>query len=198
MQARQRTEQDISQLLRVLRVWVDSRVTGEPISRDRKELVIKSVEGQLVALLCGDFWQTLERQLQKFPTRIADLKNAISSSVRHAPIGQSLISRQTDLKPHSTREVCEYLYRLTQHYVDLPLLSIAHEHGMPRQQWVIEFSYRLVNEPSHVQEWAKEDFVAGLHYVLQNPILLRISRFAALVRGTEPAGVVFRGAGRQP
>jgi hypothetical protein len=196
MQSRQRTEQDISQLLRVLQVWVASRVTGEPISRDRKDQVIKCIEDQLIALLCGDSWLELERQVQKFPKCLTDLKNAISSSVRYAPIGQSLISRQADLKSHSMREVCEYLYRLAQQYLELPALSIAHEHGVSRQQWVVEFAFRLASEASQVQEWAREDFVAGLHYVLQHPILLRIGRFAAVVRATEPAGVVFKEAGR--
>jgi hypothetical protein len=38
-------------------------------------------------------------------------------------------------------------------------------------------------EPQEVSNWAGEDFMAGLHYVIGQPMLVRATRFAVLLRG---------------
>jgi hypothetical protein len=179
--SRQRTEEDTSQLLNVMELWSSARVTGDPISRNRKRQILCSLENQLSRVLCGDIWARLERGPLNTPEHFLDIKNAVSSSVRHLGIGTSLLAKRAELPQFGTRDVYQYLNGLATTYLDLPALSIARDHGISRQAWIVEFAYRLVSEPEHIREWAQLDFLTGLHYVLRNPVLCRMARLANLL-----------------
>jgi hypothetical protein len=66
-------------------------------------------------------------------------------------------------------------------FLDLPVFSGGPNHGTNRQQWVTEFVYRLFSAPVSTRGWANQDLAAVFGYLLKNPILCRIGRFAALL-----------------
>jgi len=96
-----------------------------------------------------------------------------------------LVEQRAGLNQSGTLEICRRLSDLTKSYLDLPTFSVSRDHHIARQDWVIEFAFRLVSQPEDVQEWASEDFQEGLRYLLRNSVLLRIARFAWLLRASD-------------
>ena len=183
------SEGDISQLLNVLELWSSARVTGDPISRLRREYIVITLRNQLISMLCGSQWRRLEAELAKQPSRIFDFQHLVATGVRYVQLWRDLIKRHNDFKNLSVREVCELLYYLTRSHLDLPIFSLAQEHGVSKQEWIVQFAFNLMNSPETVRDWSQADFMAGLHYVLRHLIILRMARFAVLSRNVRDSAL---------
>jgi hypothetical protein len=176
------TEHGIIELLNLLELWKSARVTGDPISGRKKQIVLAALENQLMGILCGDLWARLERTLQNSPDHLFDIKNAISSNIRLLEIGRFLMKDAVQVQQLGPAGMCRYLSNLANTYLDAPAFTVP-GYQVPRaQSWVIELAYRLVSEPACVRAWAQADLGAGLHYLLRNPVLVRMARFATLLR----------------
>jgi hypothetical protein len=182
LQPLQRNEKDIADLLDLMQLWEGARTTGDPISQNKKRRVLDALENQLMGLLCGDSWARLERDLHNSPDRLFEIRNAITSNLRLAGIGKSLMEKATELRQFSSAEICRYLGDLTRTYLDLPAFTVPGDRVARDQDWIVDFAYQLVSEPGQVREWVKADLSLGLHYLLRNHTLLRMARFAALLR----------------
>ena len=179
-----RSEAALSQLVNALEVWACARSVGSALGDARKTAVINAFLDEIIRLLCGDEWSKFERQYSRGLKAISDLKNAVSSAARHAPLGRDIVSRQLDFKTSSLNEIVEILCRISRSYLDLPVFSTARDHGVSRQQWVTEFAYRFVSLPESIRGWAQQDFVPAIGYLHKNPVLCRVARFARLLSKT--------------
>jgi hypothetical protein len=178
----QRTEKGITELLNLLELWKSARVTGDPISGRKKQRVLAALENLLIGILCGDLWARLERTLQNSPDHLFEIKNAITSNVRLTEIGRCLMKDAVEIQQLGPAGICRYLSNLASSYLDLPAFTIPGNQVPRDQSWIIEFAYRLVSEPACVRAWAQADLQPGLHYILRNSVLLRMARFATLLR----------------
>jgi hypothetical protein len=179
-----RSETRLSQLLRTLEVWVRSRSVGNPFAVERKAAVKTALTNEIIGLLCGDEWLNWESKYALNLIPLSDLKNFISPAPRHGPLGRDLVSKQPQLQARTVGEIVELLYKLCRSYLDLSVFSTARDHGVSRQEWAIEFAYRMFLNPEAIREWAQQDFVPGVGYLLKNSVLCRAARFTVLVSDT--------------
>jgi hypothetical protein len=184
-QLHQRTERDVISLLDILELWSNARVTGNPLSVDYKEQIVSSLQTHLIELLYGDFWARLERSLSKSTNFLVDLRNDISTDSKLQGIGRDLFAKQAEIRQFNLREVCEFLEQTASKYLDLPPFITTET---SRYRWIVEFAVRLGIEAHRIKEWAGDHLPEALRYVLEHSIILRMSRFAALVRSTTISG----------
>jgi hypothetical protein len=178
------SEADVEQHIAALELWVTARAVGSPFAAKRKAAAVSALLDELVRVLCGNEWSRFEHEYSRGAIAITDLKNFISPA-KHNPIAREIILQQQQLKASSPKEIVEALYRLTCSFLDLPVFSGGQNHGASRQQWVTEFAYRLFSAPTSLRGWAGQDFTAAIGYLLKNPILCRVGRFAALLSTAE-------------
>jgi hypothetical protein len=175
-----RSEADLSRHLSALELWSTARAVGSPFAAQRKAAAISALLDEIVRLLCGHEWWHYEQEYARATIAITDLKNFISPA-KHNPIAREIISQQQQLKTLPPNGIVATLYRLTSSFLDLPVFSTERDHGVSRQEWIIEFAYRLFSTPASLRNWADEDVMAACSYLLKNPALCRVARFAALL-----------------
>jgi hypothetical protein len=189
-----RSEAALGGLINALELWAGARAVGSPFAAQRKAAAISALMDEIVRILCGDEWSKFEREYSRTSIEITDLKNFISPG-KYTPLAREIVLKQQQLKTSPPNEVVEILYRLTRSFLDLPVFSTARDHGMSRQQWVTGFAYRMLSNPDSIRSWATQDFVPSTGYLLKNPVLCRVARFAVLlskatdVNGAKPKAV---------
>jgi hypothetical protein len=141
---------------------------------------VSALQHEIVRVLCGNEWSLYEQEYSDGAIAITDLKNFISPA-KHNPIAREIVLQQQQMKAFTPNEIVESLYQLTKSFLNLPAFTSGPNHGTNRQQWVTEFVYRLFSDPASVRGWANQDLTAVFGYLLKNPILCRIGRFAALL-----------------
>lgn len=142
---------------------------------------------EIIRVLCGNEWSHFEQEYSRSAIAITDLKNFISPA-KHNPIAREIVLQQQQLKESAPHEVVESLHQLTCSFLDLPAFSGGPNHGANRQEWVTEFVYRLFSAPALARGWANQDLAVVFSYLLKNPILCRLGRFAVLLSRAEDAG----------
>ena len=182
--ALERSETHVCQLLHVFELWHDARAIGNLFALRRKHEIEHKLNEEVIRLFCGDEWLKYERLYQDSKLPPSDLGNLISRGVRHGFIGSELLRKHEQLRNQTTTENAELIYRLCRDQLDLPIFSTARDHGVSRQQWLTEFAYRILNAPDSVRNWAQQDFVPGIGYLLRVPVLSRTMRFGVLLAGT--------------
>jgi hypothetical protein len=189
-----RSEAALGGLINALELWAGARAVGSPFAAQRKAAAISALMDEIVRILCGDEWSKFEREYSRASIAITDLKHFISPA-KHTPLAREIVLQQQQLKTSPPNEVVELLYRLTRSFLDLPVFSTARDHGVSRQQWVTEFAYRMLSAPDSIRSWAIQDLVPATGYLLKNPVLCRVARFAVLlskamdVNGAKPKAV---------
>ena len=177
------SEADLDRHIAALELWATARAVGSPFPK-RKAAAVTALLDEIVRVLCGNEWSRFEHEYSHGAIAITDLKNFISPAM-HNPIAREIVLQQQQLKASPPNEIVEALYRLTCSFLDLPVFSGGQNHGASRQQWVTEFAFRLFSAPTSLRPWADQDFTAAIGYLLKNPILCRIGRFAALLSTAE-------------
>jgi hypothetical protein len=177
------SEADIDRHIAALELWATARAVGSPFPR-RKAAAVTTLLDEIVRVLCGNEWSRFEHEYSRGAIAITDLKNFISPA-KHNSIAREIVVQQQQLKASPPNEIAEALYRLTCSFLDLPAFSGGPNHGANRQQWVTEFALRLFSAPSGLRGWADQDFNAAISYLLKNPMLCRIGRFAVLLSRAE-------------
>ena len=178
------SEAALDQHLRALELWATARAAGSPFAAERKAAAVSALLHEIVRVLCGNEWSRFEHEYSRGAIAITDLKNFISPA-KHNPIAREIVLQQQQLKASAPKEVVESLYQLTCSFLDLPVFSGGPNHGANRQQWVTEFVYRLFSAPASTRGWADQDLAVVFGYLLKNPILCRVGRFAALLSRAE-------------
>jgi hypothetical protein len=177
------SEADLNRHIAALELWAAARAVGSPFPK-RKAAAVTALLDEIVRVLCGNEWSRFEHEYSRGAIAITDLKNFISPT-KHNPIAREIILLQQQLKSSPPNEIAESLCRLTCSFLDLPVFSDGQNHGASRQQWVTEFAFRLLGARTSLRGWADRDFSAAIGYLLKNPILCRIGRFAALISTAE-------------
>lgn len=179
-----RSEATLDQHIRALELWATARAAGSPFAAERKAAAVSALFNEILKVLCGNEWSHFEQEYLRGAIAMTDLKNFISPT-RHNPIAREIVLRQQQLKESAPNEIVESLYQLTCSFLDLPALSGGPNNVANRQQWVIEFVYRLFSAPASVLGWADQDLTVVFGYLLKNSILCRIGRFAVLLSRAE-------------
>jgi hypothetical protein len=174
------SEVALDQHIRALELWHSARATGSPFAAERKGAAVSALLREIVRVLCGNEWSRSEQEYADGAIAITDLKNFISPA-KHNPIAREIVLRQQEMKASTPNEIVESLCQLTNSFLNLPAFACGPNHRTNRQQWVTEFVYRLFSDPASVRGWASHDLTAVFGYLLKNPILCRIGRFAALL-----------------
>jgi hypothetical protein len=174
------SEAALDQHIRALELWATARAAGSPFAAGRKAAAVSALLHEIVRVLCGNEWSRFEHEYSRGAIAITDLKNFISPA-KHNPIAREIVLLRQQLKASPPNEIAEALCRLACSFLDLPVFSGGSNHGANRQQWVTEFVYRLFSAPVSTRGWANQDLAAVFGYLLKNPILCRIGRFAALL-----------------
>jgi len=174
------SEAALDQHIHALELWHSARATGSPFAAERKGAAVSALLHEIVRVLCGNEWSRFEQEYADGAIAITDLKNFISSA-KHNPIAREILLRQQEMKASTPNEIVESLCQLTNSFLNLPAFTGGPNHGTNRQQWVTEFVYRLFSDPASVRGWASQDLTPVFGYLLRNPILCRIGRFAALL-----------------
>ena len=177
------SEADLDRHIAALELWATARAVGSPFPK-RKAAAVTALLDEIVRVLCGNEWSRFEHEYSRGAIAITDLKNFISPA-KYNPIAREIVLQQQQLKTSPRNEIVEALYRLTCSFLDLPVFSGGQNHGASRQQWVTEFAFRLFSAPTSLRPWADQDFTAAIGYLLKNPMLCRIGRFAALLSTAE-------------
>ncbi len=180
------SEADLDRHVVALELWINARAVGSNFGAKRKAAAVTALLDEIIRVLCGNEWSRFEREYSRGAIAITDLKNFISPA-KYNPIAREIVLLQQQLKALPPNEIAEALYRLTCSFLDLPAFSGGPNHGANRQQWVTEFAYRLFNAPASLRGWADRDFMAAIVYLLKNPMLCRIGRFAVLLSRAEDA-----------
>ncbi|MGB9233877.1 MAG: hypothetical protein WCC04_05645 [Terriglobales bacterium] len=180
---RDRTETDLGQIIKSAEMWSQSRLSGNLLANQRRNTAVGHLKDAIIGLLCGDEWLECELRHRRMGTLPHSLEHMISTKPYHALVGGALVKQRSAFPYLSIREIAQIVYRLSKNYLNVPVFSLAREHGVSRQEWITELCVRLMYEPQEVSNWAGEDFMAGLHYVIGQPILVRATRFAVLLRG---------------
>lgn len=178
------SEAALDQHLRAFELWATARAAGSPFAAKRKAAAVSALLHEIIRVLCGNEWSHFEQEYSRGAIAITDLKNFISPA-KHNPIAREIVLQQQQLKESATNEIVESLYQLTSSFLDLPAFSGGPNHGANRQRWITEFVYRLLSAPGSARSWANQDLTVVFGYLLKNPILCRIGRFAALLSGSE-------------
>ena len=178
------SEAALDQHIRALELWAPARAAGSPFAAERKTAAVSALLQEIVRVLCGKEWSHFEQEYSRGAIAITDLKNFISPA-KHNPIAREIVLQQQQLKESALNEIVESLYQLTCSFLDLPAFSGGPNHGANRQRWVTEFVYRLFSAPALARGWANQDLTVVFGYLLKNPILCRIGRFAALLSRSE-------------
>lgn len=174
------SESALCSLINAIELWAAARAVGSPFAAQRKAGAISALMDEIVRVLCGDEWSRFEREYSRASITITDLKNFISPA-KHTPLARELLLKQQQLQTSSADEVTEIVYGLTRSLLDLPVFSTARDHGVSRQQWVTGFAYRMLSAPDSIRSWATQDLVPAIGYLLKNPVLCRVARFAVLL-----------------
>jgi hypothetical protein len=182
------SEADLNRHIAALELWATARAVGSPFPK-RKAAAVTALLDEIVRVLCGNEWSRFEHEYSRGAIAITDLKNFISPT-NHNPIAPEIILLQQPLKVSPPNEIADALCILTCSFLDLPVFSDGQNHGASRQQWVTEFAFRLLGAPTSLRDWADRDFSAAIGYLLKNPILCRIGRFAALISTAEDVNSV--------
>ncbi len=183
------SEAALDQHLRALELWATARAAGSPFAAERKAAAVSALLHEIVRVLCGKEWSHFEQEYSRGAIAITDLKNFISPAT-HNPIGREIVLQQQQLKAAAPNEIVESVYQLVCSFLNLPAFSGGPNHGANRQQWATEFVYRLFSAPASARGWANQDLTVVFGYLLKNPILCRIGRFAALLSRAEHVGSV--------
>jgi hypothetical protein len=178
------SEAALDQHIRALELWATARAVGSSFAAERKGAAVSALLNEIIRVLCGTEWSRYEQEYSRGAIAITDLKNFISPA-KHNPIAREIVLQQQQLKESAPNEIVESLYQLTCSFLDLPAFSGGPNHGANRQRWITEFVYRLFSTPASARDWANQDLTAVFVYLLKNPILCRIGRFAALLSRAE-------------
>ena len=188
------SEAALDQHIRALELWASARAVGSPFAAQRKAAAVSALQHEIIRVLCGNEWLRYEQEYLDGTIAITDLKNFISPA-KHNPIAREIVLQQQQMKASTPNEIVESLYQLTNSFLNLPTFTGGPNHGTNRQQWVTEFVYRLFSDPASVRVWANQDLTPVFGYLLKNPVLCRIGRFAALLsiagsaNSAQPKGV---------
>jgi hypothetical protein len=178
------SEADLDRHVAALELWATGRAVGSPFAAKRKAAAVTALLDEIVRVLCGNEWSRFEHEYSRGAIAVTDLKNFVSP-LKHNPIAREIVLQQKQLKAAAPNEIVESLYQLTCSFLDLPAFSGGPNHGANRQQWVTEFVYRLFSAPASARGWANQDLTVVFGYLLKNPILCRIGRFATLLSRAE-------------
>lgn len=178
------SETSIGQLLAALELWSQARTVGNPFAISRKNAAIESLQKELVRMLCGNDWSKQESK-QKQRHMLADFKGLVSHHQKHSYLIRDLFLKEESLRLLSLDEIIDILDRLARSHLDLQVFSTARDHGMSRQRWLIEFTYRMWLNPESIRTWAASDFMPAVGYVLKNGTLARFIRVAYLMSNME-------------
>jgi hypothetical protein len=177
-------EAALDQHIRAFELWATARAAGSPFAAQRKAAAVSALLQEIIRVLCGKEWLHFEQEYSRGAIAITDLKNFVSPAT-HNPIAREIILLQQQLKESTPNEIAESLYELICSFLDLPAFSGGPNPGTNRQKWVTEFVYRLFSAPASARSWANQDLTVVFGYLLKNPVLCRIGRFAALLSRAE-------------
>lgn len=186
IQASVRSVQTIKELLGVIALWANARVTGNLLSSLRRRDVLIALFRRIFRLVSGDKWERAELSFdsQSDGDSIEIIKAAIASSAPERGLAAVLAS---DLPSLVSAPVSQRLFRFSaiiSRFSVIPSLSGLQHFEIDRLinkvQWICEFALRLASYPESVHDWAGQDLEIGIEVLLKAPLLARSARFLVL------------------
>lgn len=199
IQASVRSVRTIKELLDVIPLWANARVTGNLLSSLRRRDVLIALCRRIFRLVSGEKWERAELSFesQSGGESVEILKAAIASSAPERGLAAVLASNLPSLASapvsHRLSRVSSIISRFT---VITSLSRLQHveiDQSINEVQWICEFALRLASYPESVRDWAGQNLEIGIGILLEVPLLARSARFIVLGidRHLGPATVPF-------
>ena len=173
-----RSPEGLSQLLGIVRLWGEARLTGDFFAVSRQREVLRALSQHLFELICGENWARAEATWRDEPHGTTRLQEAVSRRRDEAAVGEILAREVADLVGHGCEERVQLLAKVATRFHLLPS-------GLPEAQvtveWLSEFALRLASDPVNLEAWASERCREGLNRLLEAPVLARAARLLVLL-----------------
>ena len=214
VQTRPRSAAAVEELLSLIRMWSEARLTGA-LSATKRRAVLLSFIHAVFAIVGGENWSAAERMLrvQGEVASLEALKRAVSSKAPGTSLAAKLLMDSEAYAALSTSDrVVQFAAttcRLLQLEVPAPVAAargggdavMRRGSGPQHPEWLCEFALRLASAPQTLQPWVGANLRSGLERLLEQPILARAARFLVLAVDRDPSVVksgddrIYRGGG---
>jgi hypothetical protein len=179
----QKSLAEVNRLIRHHRQWRDAELPGDPFGvRDRKR-VLAAITTAMAVMLAPGHWARFEQRIVGMAAADVDLDHA------QALVGESPAQRSaakaiaTNLWQWNSAET--FIEGFSQ--ATAGLITLA---GMPNALKGARLLLQLASSPGELLDWDEAERNRYLRYVLTDPVLIRVARFAVLGSVEEVAGCV--------
>jgi hypothetical protein len=164
----------VNTLLDVFQRWANARLVGGTLVAGFKRQVLGAIHDQIITMLCGKPWVTVERSTrgQGFvPAGLQRLYSALSSRPHERRVvswfHSECVARETDSK----------------HFLTLFQRAVNELDGQFEiDGWLGEALLRLVDKPGEFREWADDRARETIKRALEMMTAVRLARYAVLGR----------------
>lgn len=181
---RPRSPASICELVRVLEIWSEASLTGDPISARRRASALAAFNCKIMQLACGEDWNSHEIAFGASVEQLAALKSAISRRPMEAGFGAALLMKHHELADRGLPERVAAFSQLASSYLPLPGFSGWPALSQDLYIWTSEFVLRLMSKPQSLNSWAGDKINLGMEYILKCPSFARGARFLVLAVGS--------------
>jgi hypothetical protein len=169
-----RTCEAVNTLLDVFQGWANARMVGRTLVAGFKRQVLGAIHDQIITLLCGESWVTVERSTR-------------GQGLGHA--GLHILYRAISSRPHDRRVVswfhsqCVARESDSTHFLKLFQRGVNELAGQfENDGWLGEALLRLVDKPGEFREWAGDRARETIKQALEMTTACRLARYAVLGR----------------
>jgi len=169
----------LESLLGLARVWGEAKVSGSALSAFYRRNVLQAIARKAASSIGGASWEEAER-VHRRTKEVEQLKRAVASAPHQRALGTALL---LDVSEYARLPIRDRIGRLT----DLSAKFVAHPRTTQSTAagveplWIWELGLRVASRPDTAREWASGRFEAGIRTLLDNPVVMRASRFLVLI-----------------
>ncbi len=181
-----RSSDAIEKALVPLEHWSDARIPGDALALTLRQRVVKALLQHIFAVICGEQWDRAERATRpensaELPESLELLARAISAEPQDQWFVANLEWEYVDLAADTINERITRLWLLVINYLSVPSRrTVEPQHVELTGRWLTELALRLASCPESARYWSQGKLRAGLHWLLQVPVLARAVRFLVL------------------
>ena len=189
---RGRAAEGILNVLDLVAIWSNARLTGNPLGVHRRREVLRRFARHLFFLLCGDTWERAELESER-----TNSVSAFESAVRGRPDDSRLVRvLKQDLEGIEAESSEARVRRLgslikTTLHLQVPMageirgpsgtvLQRQDRESPKHPEWLSECALRMASDPGSVLQWAGANLLEGVRLLLSLSTISRAARFLAL------------------
>jgi len=170
-----RSLQGVVALIDCAELWGTASRPADPFAERGRVKVLKTITGQIAALIGGQRWRELERRI----------------AADERPVGQPALEAAVGERPHQralTRDVARWVEPLSSASLADRVTALAtalavharHDAYRSKDPRFAEFLLRLASAPESLSNWPNSEIESDVERVLDAPMLIRAARLLVL------------------